>query len=260
MDTLVDPPRYPIMTMLWGMALGAPQGDSQVWHRRVRLLGDDPWSAALALAGDGLVARLAGDPAAAADLLARAAAAFTRIGDRWGAALAFNQLGEIALTRGDAAGALVHIERGRGLLDELGATEDTAEAVIGRAQATLLAGDFDGARTDFGVALTLARRAGALVVQAGAHLGLAELARVTGDYATARQECDQAWERCPGGWYGPDQLRCHIAVERGRVAKAEGDVVLARRHFEEALRRAVGQRDHVTETAVRVELAALPAT
>ncbi|WP_051768893.1 BTAD domain-containing putative transcriptional regulator [Lentzea albidocapillata] len=260
MDRLVDPPRYPIMTMLWGMALGAPQGDSQVWNRRVRLLGDDPWSAALALAGHGLVARLAGDPAAAADLLAHAAAAFTRIGDRWGAALAFNQLGEIALTRGDAAGALVHIERGRGLLDELGATEDTAEAVIGRAQATLLAGDVDGARTDFRLALTLARRAGALVVQAGAHLGLAELARVTGDYATARQECDQAWERCPGGWYGPDQMRCHIAVERGRVAKAAGDPVLARRHFEDALRRAVGQRDHVTETAVRAELAALLAT
>ncbi|MDX8054979.1 BTAD domain-containing putative transcriptional regulator [Lentzea sp. BCCO 10_0798] len=260
LDRLVDPPRYPIMTMMWGMALGAPRGDSQVWHRRNRLLGGDPWSAALALVGDGLVARMAGDQTAGADLLAQGAAAFTRIGDRWGAALAFNQLGEIALARGDAAGALAHIERGRGLLDELGATEDTAEAVIGRAQAALLAGDLDGARTDFGLALTLARRAGALVVQAGAHLGLAGLARVTGDYATAREQCDQAWERCPGGWYGPDQMRCHIAVERGRVAQAEGDPVLARRHFEEALRRAEGQRDHVTETAVRAELAALAVT
>ncbi|WP_439664738.1 BTAD domain-containing putative transcriptional regulator [Lentzea sp. HUAS TT2] len=260
MDMLVDPPRYPIMTMMWGMALGAPQDDSQVWHRRNRLLGSDPWSAALALVGDGLVARMGGDPATGTDLLERAAEAFTRAGDRWGAALAFNQLGEIAMAEGDAAGALVHIERGRALLDELGATEDTAEAVIGRAQATLLTGDLDGARTDFALALTLSRRAGALVIQAGARLGLAGLARLTGDYATARHECDLAWELCPGGWYGPDQMRCHIAVERGRVAKAEGDPDLARRHFEEALRRAEAQRDLVTGHAVRVELAALPVT
>ncbi|MDX8148596.1 BTAD domain-containing putative transcriptional regulator [Lentzea sp. BCCO 10_0061] len=259
MDRLLDPPRYPIMTMMWGMALGAPEDDSQVWHRRNRLLGQDPWSAALALVGDGLVARMGGDPATGAELLHRAAAAFTRVGDRWGAALAFNQLGEIALDQGDAAHALIHIERGRGLLDELGATEDTAEAVIARAQATLMTGDLDGARADFVLALSLSRRAGALVVQAGAHLGLAELARVTGDYATAYLECDQAWERCPGGWYGPDQMRCHIAVQRGRVAKAEGDRGKARRHFEEALRRAVGQRNLVTETAVRAELAALAA-
>ncbi|MFJ5991610.1 BTAD domain-containing putative transcriptional regulator [Lentzea sp. NPDC092896] len=257
MDKLVDPPRYPIMTMMWGMALGAPEDDSQVWHRRHRLLGHDPWSAALALVGDALVARMGGDPATGAELLHQAAAAFTEVGDRWGAALAFNQLGEIALDQGDAANALIHIERGRGLLDELGATEDTAEAVIARAQATLMTGDLDGARTDFLLALTLSRRAGALVVQAGAHLGLAELARVTGDYATAYRECDQAWERCPGGWYGPDEMRCHIAVQRGRVAKAEGDPGKARRHFEEALRRAVGQRNLVTETAVRAELAAL---
>ncbi|HEX8864316.1 MAG TPA: BTAD domain-containing putative transcriptional regulator, partial [Lentzea sp.] len=169
------PPRYPIMTMMWGMALGAPQDDSDVWHRRNRLLGDDPWSKALVLVGDGLVKRMEGDPAAGAELLRRGAAAFGRVGDRWGAALAFNQLSEIALTRGDTAGALAHIERARQLLDELGAAEDTAEAVVARAHARLAAGDPDGAKTDFDLALTLARRAGAQVVQAGAHLGLAEL-------------------------------------------------------------------------------------
>ncbi|MFD4636734.1 BTAD domain-containing putative transcriptional regulator [Lentzea sp. NPDC058436] len=259
MEELVDPPRYPITTLMWGMALGAPENDSQVWHRRHRLLGDDPWSAALALVGDGLVARMAGDPVTGEDLLRRAAEAFTRLGDRWGAALAFNQLGEIALARGDAASALTHIEAGRGLLDELGASEDTAEAVAARAHAALLTGDLDAARADFVLALTLARRAGAPVVQAGAHLGLAELARVSGDYPAARRECDRAWELCPGGWYGPDQMRCHIAVERGKVAKAEGDRGEARRHFDEALRWAVGQRNHVTELAVRAELAALTA-
>jgi len=263
-DTLLamleGPPRYPIMTMMWGMALGAPRDDSQVWHRRNRLLGDDPWSTALALVGDGLVARMEGDAAAGRDLLRRGAEAFGRIGDRWGAALAFNQLGEIALAEGDAASAQVHIERARVLLEELGATEDTAEAVVGLAHATLSAGDHDGARAGFDTALTLARRCGALVVQAGGHLGLAELARLEGDYPAARAECDRAWELTPGGWYGPDEMRCHIAMERGRVAKAEGHPERAREHFEEALRRAVGQRNLVTETAVRAELAALAAT
>lgn len=254
------PPRYPIMTMMWGMALGAPENDSTVWHRRTRLLGDDAWSAALVLVGDGLMARFAGETAAARDLLLRGAAAFTRVGDRWGAALAFNQLGEIALTDGDAPNALIHIERARGLLTELGASEDTAEAVNGRAQAKIAAGDLDGARADFVLALSLAERAGALVVRAGAHLGLATLARVTGDHATARAECDRAWELCPVGWYGPDEMRCHIAVQRGLVARDRGDLDGARQHFEEALRRALGQRNRVTETAVRAELAALAAT
>lgn len=255
--TLDAPPRYPIMTMMWGMALGAPESDSQVWHRRTRLLGGDPWSAALALVGDGLVARMGGDPETGKALLRQGAEAFTRVGDRWGAALAFSQLGEIALVDGDAPAALEHVERARVLLAELGATEDTAEAVTGRAHARLAAGDLAGAREDFGVALTLARRSGASVVQAGAHLGLAELARVSGDYVLAAAECDRAWELTPGGWYGPDEMRCHIARERGRIAVALGDPVAAREHFEDAVRRAVGQRNRVTETAVRAELAAL---
>jgi predicted ATPase/DNA-binding SARP family transcriptional activator len=260
MDRLVDPPRYPIMTMMWGMALGAPEDDSQVWHRRNRLLGTDPWSAALALVGDGLVARMQGDVERGRDMLREGAGAFERAGDRWGAALAFNQLSEIALAEGDTAVALAHVERARALLAELGSTEDTAEAVTGQAQVKLAAGDLDGARADFDLALTLARRAGALVVQAGAHLGLAELARLTGDYAAARAQCDKAWELTPGGWYGPDEMRCHIAVQRGRIAHAEGHVELARQHFADALERALRQRNRVTETAVRAELAALAGT
>ncbi|MCG8927579.1 BTAD domain-containing putative transcriptional regulator [Lentzea sp. CC55] len=249
------PPRYPIMTMLWGMALGAPENDSEVRYHRARLLGDDPWSAALALVGDGLLARMGGDVATAVELLRRGAEAFTRVGDRWGAALAFTQLAEIALAGGDAVHALRHVERARALLTELGATEDTAEAVCGRARARLVAGDLDGARADFVLALGLARRAGAPLVRAGAHLGLAGLARLTGDFETAWQECDRAWELCPGGWYGPDEMRCHIAVERGRVARRAGDPEQARRHFEDALARARAQRNRVTEHAVRAELA-----
>ncbi|MEU0881290.1 BTAD domain-containing putative transcriptional regulator [Lentzea sp. NPDC005914] len=257
--TLDAPPRYPIMTMMWGMALGAPEDESEIWHRRNRLLGTDPWSVALAIVGDGLVKRMEGDPLAGAELLKEGAAAFGLAGDRWGAALAFNQLSEIALAAGDTADALAYIERARQLLDELGATEDTAEVVAGRAHANLAAGDLAAAKTDFDLALTLARRAGAQVVQAGAHLGLAELARLTGDYADARSHCDQAWELTPGGWYGPDEMRCHIALERGRVAKDSGDREQAREHFEDALQRAARQRNLVTETAVRAELDALSA-
>ncbi len=257
LEQLRDPPRYPIMTMMWGMALGAPENDSPVWHRRTQLLGDDPWSAALALVGDGLVAWHGDDHDTARRLLGRGAEAFGVLGDRWGAALAYNQLGEMALSLHDTDAALRHLERGRRLLDELGATEDTAEAVISRAHARMIAGDRDGARADFDLGLSWARRAGAMTVQAGGHLGLAELARLDGDLATAERECDRAWALVPAGWYGPDEMRCHIARERGRIALARNDVAGARRHLQDALRRAVGQRNRVTENAVRAELAAL---
>ncbi|MFI6102176.1 BTAD domain-containing putative transcriptional regulator [Lentzea sp. NPDC051213] len=254
---LPGPPRYPILSMMWGMALGAPETESQNWHRRHRLIGDDPWSTALAFVGDGLMTWQQGDPGAARDLLHRGAEAFERVGDRWGVALAVNQLAELALAAGDPTGALAYIERARGLFEELGAAEDTAEVIVNRARALLAAGDLAGARADYTEALTAARRAGAPLVEANCHCGLAELARLTGDLATARAECDRAWELTPGGWYGPDEMRCHIAFERGRIARAGGDPAEARRHLEEALRRAVGQRNVVTETAVRAELAAL---
>jgi predicted ATPase/DNA-binding SARP family transcriptional activator len=254
---LEGPPRYPILTMMWGMALGAPETESQSWHRRHRLVGSDPWSNALALVGDALMAWQQDDAGRAIELLGAGAEAFERVGDRWGLALAVNQLAELALAAGDAVTALVHIERARGLLEELGATEDTAEVIVNRARARLHTGDRAGARADYAEALTAARRAGAPLVEANCHLGLAGLARLGGDLATAWQECERAWELCPGGWYGPDEMRCHIALERGRVAKAAGDPGRARTHFGDALSRAVGQRNRVTEIAVRAELAAL---
>lgn len=260
LSTLTGPPRYPILSMMWGMALGAPDTGSPTWHRRHRLIGDDPWSAALTCVGDGLMAWQQGEPGHAHDLLTEGAAAFERVGDRWGMALALNQLAELALAAGDATEAMVHIERARALLDELGATEDSAEVIMNRARARLLHGDLAAARADFAEGLRAARLAGAPLVAASGHMGLAELARLDGDLDAARRECDRAWELTPGGWYGPDELRCHIALERGRIAVAAGEPERAREHLDEALRRAVGQRNQVTENVVRAELAALAAT
>lgn len=255
LGALDGPPRYPIMTMMWGMALGAPESDSQTWHHRHRLVGTDPWSRALTLVGDGLMARMQGDPATGAELLRRGAAGFERVGDRWGAALAHHQLGEIALEAGEPA--LDAIGRAHTLLTELGATEDIAELLVVRARARLAAGDAAGAAADYDEAFAQATRVGSPLVQANCHLGRAELARLHGDLDNAWAQCDRAWELTPGGWYSPDEMRCHIAFERGRVAKARGDEDLAREHLREALRRAVRQRNLLTETAVRAELAAL---
>ncbi|MFD9697839.1 BTAD domain-containing putative transcriptional regulator [Lentzea sp. NPDC059081] len=253
------PPRYPILTMMWGMAMGAPETESPAWHSRHRMVGTDAWSAALSFVGDGLVAWQQGEPVRAAELLRRGADGFDRVGDRWGVALAVSQLAELALGAGDTAAALRHVERARALLEELGATEDTAEALVNRANVRLHADDPAGARADYAEALRVARRAGAPLVAASCHVGLAELARLDGDLAAAAAQCDAAWELTPGGWYGPDEMRCRIAFERGRIARDAADPELARRHFEEALRRAVGQRNRVTETAARAELDALPA-
>ncbi|MGW6928627.1 BTAD domain-containing putative transcriptional regulator [Lentzea sp. NPDC054927] len=260
MAELDGPPRFPILTMMWGMALGAPETESQSWHRRHRLVGTDPWTSALSLVGEGLVAWQQADPARATELLRQGADGFERAGDRWGLALAVNQLAELALSAGDTQGALTHIERARGLLEELGATEDSAEVIVNRARARLHSGDPAGARADYAEALVVARRAGAPLVEANCHVGLAELARLDGDFDVAWDECERAWELCPGGWYGPDEMRCHIALERGRIAGAAGDLGQARRYFDEALTRAVGQRNRVTESAVRAELAALAGT
>ncbi|GAA3649236.1 BTAD domain-containing putative transcriptional regulator [Lentzea roselyniae] len=251
---LDGPPRYPIMTMMWGMALGAPENDSQTWHHRNRLIGTDSWSRALALVGDGLMARMQGDPIAGRELLRQGAEGFERVGDRWGAALAHHQLGEIALEAGEPA--LDAIGRAYTLLTELGATEDIAELLVVRARARLVSGDAEGAAADYDEAFEQARRVGSPLVQANCHLGRAELARRNGDLDAARAECDRAWELTPGGWYSPDEMRCHIAFERGRIAKAAGDDAGAREHLLEALRRAVGQRNLLTEAAVRAELAA----
>jgi tetratricopeptide (TPR) repeat protein len=253
---LDGPPRYPIMTRMWGMALGPPENDSQTWHRRHRLVGADQWSGALTFVGDGLIARMQGDPETARDLLARGGQAFECVGDRWGAALAHHQLGEMALEAGEPGVALEAIGRAHRLLTELDATEDIAELLVVRARARLASGDFEGAAVDYDEALGQATRAGSPLVRATCHLGRAELARLTGDLDTAWAECDRAWELTPGGWYSPDETRCHIAFERGRIAKARGDDPAAREHLEEALRRAVGQRNLLTEAAVRAELAA----
>ncbi|GAB2837444.1 BTAD domain-containing putative transcriptional regulator [Lentzea nigeriaca] len=257
LGALDGPPRYPIMTMMWGMAFGAPENDSQTWHRRHRLVGSDPWSGALALVGDGLMARMQGDREAGRDLLAHGALAFERVGDRWGAALAHHQLGELALEAGEPEVALEAVGRAHTLLAELGATEDLAELLVVRARARLASGDAEGAAPDYDEALELATRAGSPLVRATCHLGRAGLARRNGDLDTAWAECDQAWELTPGGWYSPDEMRCQIAFERGRIAKARRDDAGAREHLREALRRAVGQRNLLTETAVRAELAAL---
>lgn len=253
-DALDAPPRYPIMTMIWGMATGAPTGDGlDDMERRYGLLGDDPWSLALARLGEGLLAVQQQDTAAAERLLEDGVAKFQAVGDRWGTSLGLTQLAEIALLTGLPEQAVERADQARHLIEELDAAEDLADLLCVRATALATLDDLAGAEADYRRAIGLARQAGSSASLANCHLGMGELALRRGHLGEATELCDQAWDECPSGWYGPEETRCYIQFTRGRIASARGDHDGARTAFTDALRRARAQRDQIAIKAVSGE-------
>ncbi|GLZ28319.1 SARP family transcriptional regulator [Lentzea sp. NBRC 105346] len=234
---MVAPPRYPIMTMIWGMATGAPTGVGEdQMERRYELLGDDPWSLALADLGAGLQEQ---NPVAAQRKLADGVERFRAIGDRWGASLGLSQLAEIALREGRPREAIAKADEARELMEQLDAAEDLADLLCTRARAAAALGE----DADFDTAVRLARRAGANASLANIHLAMAEVALGRGELGAARELCDLAWSECPSGWYGPEQTRLYIQLTRARITD---DRVM----FTDALSRARALRDHVAIKAM----------
>ncbi|TWP49586.1 GNAT family N-acetyltransferase [Lentzea tibetensis] len=253
-DALDAPPRYPIMTMIWGMATGAPTGVGlDHMERRYGLLGADPWSLALARLGEGLMALQQQDITAAERLLADGVVQFQAVGDRWGTSLGLAQLAEIALLTGHPERAVERADQARHLIEELDAAEDLADLLCVRATALATLGDLAGAEADYRRSIGLARQAGSSASLANCHLGMGELALRRGHLDEATELCDQAWDECPSGWYGPEQTRCYIQFTRGRIAAARGDHDGARAAFTDAVRRARAQRDQIAIKTVSGE-------
>ncbi|XVV07753.1 BTAD domain-containing putative transcriptional regulator [Actinosynnema sp. CA-248983] len=228
-EGFAGPPTRPFLTMMWGMAYGVPDlGEPTLDARRGHLVGSDPWSASLALAGLGMQYQYAGRLGEAREAHASALAGFRALGERWGMSMVLAQLAELSRATGDLASALAFLDEALALGEQFGATEHTASMLAQRAEWHCHRGSFDAAWADLERAAVMARSQGSVETLAGVRLGMAEVARHRGDLAGARAWCEEALRVCPRGWFGPEEVRSHVHVAVGRLELAGGDVAAAR--------------------------------
>ncbi|WP_309110993.1 BTAD domain-containing putative transcriptional regulator [Saccharothrix sp.] len=228
-EGFTGPPTRPFLTMMWGMAYGVPDlGEPTLDARRGHLVGTDPWSRSLALAGLGMQYQYAGRLGEAREAHESALAGFRALGERWGMSMVLAQLAELSRATGDLSSALVFLDEALALGEQFGTTEHTANMLAQRAEWRCHRGSFDAAWADLERAAVMARSQGAVETLAGVRLGMAEVARHRGDLAGARAWCEEALRVCPRGWFGPEEVRAHIHVAVGRLELAGGDVAAAR--------------------------------
>lgn len=228
-EGFAGPPTRPFLTMMWGMAYGVPDlGEPTLDARRGHLVGADPWSRSLALAGLGMQYRYAGRLGEAREAHESALAGFRALGERWGMSMVLAQLAELSRAAGDLSSALAHLDEALALGERFGATEHTASMLAQRAEWHCHRGSFDAAWADLERAAVMARSQGSVETLAGVRLGMAEVARRRGELDVARGWCEEALRVCPKGWFGPEEVRSHIHVAVGRLELAGGDVAAAR--------------------------------
>ncbi|MBP2324310.1 putative ATPase/DNA-binding SARP family transcriptional activator [Kibdelosporangium banguiense] len=229
------PPMYPFTTVLLAPVVGPPAP-------RVAevLIGDDPWSQALAPLGRGYQQLFDGDIAIAERTWTTALAEFRAIGERWGIMQVLSELGTITSWRGDHARAIAMLDEAISLVGALGATEDLCDMLSRRADCRLNAGDLAGAGADHHQVLTLANRHATPLFQSAAHSGMANAARLRGDLRAARELAELALAECGTGWFGPDWARSQILVGLGWIACAEGNSAEAVSRLAEAMKDAIG--------------------
>ncbi|WP_367128221.1 BTAD domain-containing putative transcriptional regulator [Saccharothrix sp. HUAS TT1] len=223
-------PTRPFLTVLWGMAHGAPSGGAAELARlRGRLLGSGTWSRALGRLGSGMQHRYAGRVGAAREDFGAALAGFREVGERWGTSLALAQLAALARAGGELGVAVGFLDEALALSRSFGANEHTANLLCVRSEWACHGGDLDGAAADVEEAAVLARSQGAVETVAQALLGRAEVARRRGEAGAARRWCEEALRVCPRGWFGPEQVRSLAHVTAGWVELGCGDGVAAAR-------------------------------
>ncbi|MEV8442584.1 BTAD domain-containing putative transcriptional regulator [Actinosynnema sp. NPDC051121] len=257
-EGLAGPPSRPFLTVLWGMAHGAPRLDEAGMEAlRERLLGRDAWSRALGRLGAGMQRQYSGRPWEAWVEHSAALAGFRELGERWGMALASAQLAELARAGGDLVAAVGFLDEALALSRSFGATEHTAALLCRRSEWACRSGDLDGAAADVEEAAVVARSQGSVEALALAWSGAAEVARRRGDLDGARRWCAEALRVCPTGWFGSEEVRSSVLVVSGRVEWACGDREAAVRAWGSAVVSAREWRNQVVLARVVDALAAV---
>ncbi|WP_433259897.1 BTAD domain-containing putative transcriptional regulator [Actinosynnema sp. CS-041913] len=215
--------RYPFGLALWGMVAGPPDDPAA---DAGKLLGDDPWNAALSRFSAALLAVLGGRVADGERGMREALDGFRALGERWGTAQALDWLAQIAGWRGEWSSAHKRWAAALELYEQLGATEECAELRCHRGRCLVRQGDLDAAQAEFTRAAALFARPAAEAV-----LGLGEVARLRGDLKAAGDLLGQAYAEEGGA----EWMTARALTALGRLAELSGDHVEAVRRHDEAL-------------------------
>ncbi|WP_219464819.1 BTAD domain-containing putative transcriptional regulator, partial [Nonomuraea rhizosphaerae] len=176
---------HPIVRMAWlTLAIGSGRDQDRLAPPPA---GTDPWSRALDLLVQGVLAMNTGHAGEATRLLSRACTGFEELGERWGLAITFSTLNAALRRSGDPDGAPALAERATRYFQELGMPEHSLENEVAAALHQAAAGDVDGGRRQLTDLLDQVRRAGSAESRAQVCLGLARLERLAGRLEAARE-------------------------------------------------------------------------
>jgi predicted ATPase/DNA-binding SARP family transcriptional activator len=164
-----------------------PQAPLAAWEPL--LVGDDPWTRALARLQLGKMRIGLGQGGRDVDAdLQIALAEFRALGERWGIVFALTELADRIATRGEFASACEHLEQAFAVATEVGAGEDVVRIRSRQAQLYWLLGDEESSTAAMAEAQRYAERVAWPSALALLALAKAELARWSGDTEQARRQ------------------------------------------------------------------------
>ena len=181
---------------------------------------------------------------------------FRSVGERWGMGFALSALADMVAAGGDFAQAVRLQREARGLVREVGIPEDQPQLEAKMAHQLWLAGEHDEARRLLQGAWARAEQLGLPEVLASVQYGLATMARMEGDLQQARDMIGRSAAMLSNPAF-PAQFGSMTRSTQGLVEAAGGDLALARRYHEEAVRTSIESRDAPVVAMALVGLADL---